>query len=757
MKNFYRKGFVFLFVTICFILVHNKLHAQTDSIDANLFELSLEELMDINVTTASSTTEKLAEVPATMIVLTENDLMERGYNCLTDILKDLPGMDISHVGGDFGVANYWRGFRGSFNQPYLFMIDGMIHNEMYYNTNPVMDFVAISNIEKIEIVYGPVSSVYGANAFMGVINVITKKQTEKDGIVLRANTTGSFQGDFIGDYSAFLQKGKFRTAFATRFESYDLTNKVDLNDSYYASQKLYTDTLLWGNLAKTLFSNNEVSMPASICYIDYRIGYAGTEIGTQISSISNDWGFSTPADKLIVNVPTKRNFYSFWVKQEFKFSENFSSRTLLRYHLETRPYGSWIEANNITNTSNEPALIGGEIIPAGETVRVISFGYWPLKNDSWSLLQNFDYNISDKLQVTTGIRFELRQFSKQEGFYGAYFTPANVDIHHPDFIPPTPTDYLSPTNIFQWKDYSIYSQIKYTINNNNFINVGVRVDNNSEYGTYTTLRGGYILRVNKLIFKALYGQAYQIPTPRTLYAGWTQLGGSVDLKPEDSQTFEFNLNFTDRNFSSWISTYYVKNEGTIINIADGAKNLGDRNIVGIDAFMNMVLPFDFVKKMQIWAYYSTYLKAEEETFDDNGVKTGMLKIGDLSDHKIYFGATTYFTQNILLNLRARYVGERKTVITNPVGNIDAYFTVDANMMFKNVFAKGFDISFKVENLFDTEYFHPGINLANSGNTEGYWQGRAWIGSQGWATSVLPQNHRYFTISLMLNIDNVGNE
>src|SRR5207248_3290841 len=75
----------------------------------DLRQLSLEQLMDVPVVTATRTTEKLAYVPATTIVLTQSDFKERGYRQLADLLDDLPGMDVVRGWGDHWYANYVRG------------------------------------------------------------------------------------------------------------------------------------------------------------------------------------------------------------------------------------------------------------------------------------------------------------------------------------------------------------------------------------------------------------------------------------------------------------------------------------------------------------------------------------------------------------------------------------------------------------------------------------------------------------------------
>lgn len=74
----------------------------------NIYNMSLEELMNIQIISASNVTEKLSEAPATIIVLTAQDLKDRGYIQFSDFMDDLPGMDVVRTYGDTYFKNYWR-------------------------------------------------------------------------------------------------------------------------------------------------------------------------------------------------------------------------------------------------------------------------------------------------------------------------------------------------------------------------------------------------------------------------------------------------------------------------------------------------------------------------------------------------------------------------------------------------------------------------------------------------------------------------
>jgi iron complex outermembrane receptor protein len=513
---------------------------------------------------------------------------------------------------------------------------------------------------------------------------------------------------------------------------------------------------LWGSLAKSLNRDGKVSIPYSGKSVDFRLENNKTELGILINSMLGGWGIGAPFDRYLANVAYSREFYYAWIKQDFQLSKKVSTNLTLHYHLENRKTGDYIEGYNYTNKSNEDLIIRNDTIRPQETTRVLNYSLWPLKNEKISYSQHVNFKPSEKLLLTAGLQFNQTYITKQQGIYGDIFTPNNVDESNPDFYPKNKGTIFRPTNRAIWKDYGAFSQVKYTFYDGHIINLGIRLDDNSEYGLSKTFRGGYIMNYKELTAKILYGQAYQIPTPRTLYSSATILGSSSNLKPETSETAELNVNYTLKKISSWISVYYIRNKNTIVFLGSKANNLAERDVMGIDAYMNIFVTTGFLEKLSIWGYYSIYIKAKEDVFDSNEVKTGTDDIGDLSHNKVYFGATSYLTKNLMLNLRGRYMSDRKAVSTNITSDgktrvVDAYFTMDANVMYQNLFINGFSVALKVENIFNTKYYHPGINKANSGTDPGYWSDNVWQGSKGWNNSLLPQPHRYFTFSMLLSL------
>ena len=127
------------------------------------------------VTSVSKAKEPLAEAPATVAVITGADIERRGYTDLEAVLRDLPGFDFSRRGGPSYSNIYQRGYRSIETNRTMLLIDGVEDNDLASSTAWLSRQFPLSNIDRIEVVYGPASTMYGANAFAGVINVVTKQ------------------------------------------------------------------------------------------------------------------------------------------------------------------------------------------------------------------------------------------------------------------------------------------------------------------------------------------------------------------------------------------------------------------------------------------------------------------------------------------------------------------------------------------------------------------------------------------------------
>ncbi len=128
----------------------------------------------VQVASVSKTKESLREAPATVVVVRAEEIERRGYLDLEQLLHDLPGFEVSRTKGDIYTSVYQRGFYSHFSDRTLFLVDGVEQNDLTSNTLLLARQYPLNTLDRIEIVYGPSSTMYGANAYSGVINVFTK-------------------------------------------------------------------------------------------------------------------------------------------------------------------------------------------------------------------------------------------------------------------------------------------------------------------------------------------------------------------------------------------------------------------------------------------------------------------------------------------------------------------------------------------------------------------------------------------------------
>ncbi len=130
------------------------------------------------VSGVSKMRESLLEAPATVVVITGEQIRRRGYLDLESVLHDLPAFDISRTNGQTYSNAYQRGYRSDATNRTLFLVDGVEQNDLFSNIAYISHQYPLSNIDRVEVIYGPASTMYGANAFLGVINVVTRDPEE---------------------------------------------------------------------------------------------------------------------------------------------------------------------------------------------------------------------------------------------------------------------------------------------------------------------------------------------------------------------------------------------------------------------------------------------------------------------------------------------------------------------------------------------------------------------------------------------------
>jgi iron complex outermembrane receptor protein len=152
----------------------------------DLTERSIEDLMNIRVTSVSKTEQKLSQTAAAIFVITAEDIRRSGATNIPDLLRMVPGMDVAQINGSTWAISA-RGFNAQFADKLLVMIDSRIvytpnFAGVYWDT---LD-LPLEDIDRIEVIRGPGGAIWGANAVNGVISIFTKKAAETKGGMVEA-------------------------------------------------------------------------------------------------------------------------------------------------------------------------------------------------------------------------------------------------------------------------------------------------------------------------------------------------------------------------------------------------------------------------------------------------------------------------------------------------------------------------------------------------------------------------------------------
>ncbi len=184
-------AFFTVFVFINFSVTYTWAHQDDieDSLEY-LKSLSIEELLQTEVTSVSKKSEHLFDTAAAVFVITQEDIKRAGIRTIPDALRMVPGLQVAHINGStFAITA--RGFNEWFSNKLLVLVDGRsVYTPLFSGVYWDVQDTVLEDIDRIEVIRGPGATMWGANAVNGVINIITKhaKDTQGGMIVAGAGT-----------------------------------------------------------------------------------------------------------------------------------------------------------------------------------------------------------------------------------------------------------------------------------------------------------------------------------------------------------------------------------------------------------------------------------------------------------------------------------------------------------------------------------------------------------------------------------------
>ena len=661
---------LFLLIEQSLLFAENKTNHYLESVN-KLFQVSLEDLMNIEVVSATRIKQNITEAPSIMTVITAQQIRERGYQSVAEAVRTVPGFSLWV--DNFMSSISVRGFNSiqGWNQNLKIMIDGQPVS--YRPGNWILideSLIPIRCVKKIEVIKGPASALYGANAYLGAINIITFDGEEFDSVEVTGigGSLDTFGGSFVA--------GK-------------KIDEIDVMAAFFAQRS----------------NRSGLSLPDPV-----PIKYANMESENDISEPKSFYGKIS-----YKGLTMSANYQRFYKAAEFT---DFATLT----HLALNCIDNWFvkgeyEKNLFTDKLNlKGSLAYGEGGVNSEEEKKKASEYY-IRRDinvrSIDLAVESFYKFAEKNSIGIGMDYTTDDQQLQNNYFVDMTTGKETLWTDPD-QPAQPRK--------DFNNYGIYAQAAYYPNPNTGLTGGLRFDSHNLYGDRTTYRIGLTNRISeKLYIKILYGTSFKAPTPRQLFDPPCSLLendtiGNKDLVPQNARTFETLLGF---KLSKML---YGKLGGFYTRIKDGIELRPVDNGTGYTYTQIDLKSFGFEGGLD--AQFSKELKGylnfsyQQTRYDETDKDTDFVP-----KTTVNAGLNYLFMEHLNINLENIFVGKRispKKLETDKYADpgyqpdenykIPSYLLVNLTLSTKDIRIfnnKETIFSLNCSDIFDEKYIDPG--------------------------------------------------
>ena len=611
----------------------------------DLTQLSLEELMNIEVYGASKYVQSLREAPSAVTIVTAEDIRSYGYRTLADVLRSVRGFYVSNDRNYSYVGV--RGFSppGDYNGRILLLVDGHRLNDNLYDGALIgTEFpVDIDAIDRIEIIRGPSSSLYGTNAFLGVINVITRDPRKSAGLTtsLDAGSFGTYTGHLQWgtrlpyDGSALIA-GSFsdsdgQTLFFPEFDdpatNYGVARDADFDQSRTIMAKLKLSHFQFQTLAGTR-----------------KKGIPTASFGTM---------FNDPGTRTI----DSQGFFT------SKYDRDFGDAGALTATASFNRYrysGWYVYAN--------PDVASGRVMN-----RDFGAGDW------WGLDAQFRRRLGSRHNVVVGGEYRNNFRQDQKNF--------DIDPF---------TSYLDDQRTSVTK--ALYAQDEIKLASRVMLNLGVRHDTYLHHSTTNPRFGLLISPSDRTTLKLLFGTAFREGNAyEAYYAFGDAQKSNPGLRPETIRTYEIAADHYTRSgirISASAYAYLIKD--LIQQVKDDSDGrLVFENVARVRAKgVELEVERKWSAGFEARASYSLQTALED--------RTNILLSNSPKHLAKVNGIVPVFRNRLFLAADAQFIGRRAALSGDSVGSATVLnFTALTRELSRHV-----DVAFTAYNVFDMQYADP---------------------------------------------------
>lgn len=656
----------------------------------DVMEMSLEELLNVEITTASKKPEKVGDIPASIVIVTRADIENYGYQTLAEVLENIPGLyqTDDYFTQNFGVRGFWTIIP---QRNFIILVNGIPQTDGLTSGNWLQQInLPVEAIDRIEVVRGPMAVIYGSGAFFGVINIKTNILEPYNPINIVSASVGS-----ENTHKLFARSSGKQLDFQYAFNaSYSHTDGIDVPYADIGN----VDTMV--NFGIPANARTDDQLKDTEKYFNFSGQFKGFSFDSSFTEADRGIIFVFPSIDDGSTQNTRAVRVAFGYKKEL--TEKLKIDTRFVYFVNRAVYDyKWLFPNFLGIQNDESRGYCAEVnlffqpsrwldITFGLNYRKIleikNEGTMPAlgpllwtfslaKGDSivtHSLFTQWNYNLTRRLKVIAGIRLE------QTPVYTLWFKRGNIDT----------------------STYSIVNT-DYTYNKIEFIPRVALIYNFD----------------SRNVIKLLYGKAINQPS-------FYQMAEEVYFPPTDApkpsqeniQTLE--LNYVGQYFPELVVTASIFRNmlDNLIyrtlsyKLIDGNKvyysryaNVGKMNTNGVELTVQArpaeQLSFEFS------ATYQDTVDKKHPDEDEPGYSPHFLG---------YFKAVYTTNKNISLAMTGNYVGPMESYFDDTMEpsarrlgrKVDGYFLLGANLRIRNLFKTKLYLNLRGSNLLNQKIFYP---------------------------------------------------
>jgi outer membrane receptor protein involved in Fe transport len=637
--------------------------------EENDFALALggEEFVSI----ATGHPQKINDAPAVATIINAEDIKAIGARQLSEVLESVPGLHVSVSPVSYNLLYQIRGIHSTFNPHVLLMIDGVPQTNLWFgNRGQAWGDMPVENISRIEIIRGPGSAVYGADAYAGVINIITK--TDVSGV-----ETGIGYGSFNTRNLWMLtgtRLGKYHVSASLESYTTDGQHKVIESDAQTQLDEVFgSNASIAPGPVNTQTKELDVSLQLSSENWQWRVGYHGRrDRGTGAGGAEAlDPKGRNDSDRFNIDALFHDpNFGTFW------------DVSLLASYLDvSHRYDLYLFPPDAFGGAYPNGMIGNPDVYERHLRLGLSAFYTGLQRHTLRLGSGLYFGDMYKIK-------ESKNFDKNNSPIGEVKDVSDTaDVFAPE----------KTRSVFYG-----YVQDEWDFISNWRLTSGIRWDNYSDFGTTINPRLALVWQAkHDITTKLLYGRAFRPPSfaESFLVNNPVTLGNS-NLQPETIDTLEWVLDYRpSQHINTNLNIYYYKMRDIIQFVPDPspattftAQNLGEQTGYGFE-WEAQWKPFN---TFEITGNYALQFAHDEQTGKD---------AGHAPQQQLYLRSDWRFAQNWRTTAQLNWVADRKRVAEDSRPPVDDYTTFDLSLRWQTNL-RDWEVALIGKNIFDADVREP---------------------------------------------------